>query len=231
MLSEGIATGRGRAGALLHRDAVNRRLRSRRGARLAALTSGGAIPDTGLYEVLLEPEGTVIGTVEEDFAIESMAGDVFLLGNTSWRIRRVENGRVRVEDAAGQAPTIPFWLGEAPARTKELSSSVGDLRAEIARRLDEGETEALIAWLIEACALDRAGGRAGARLRRRRAGRAGGGAHPHPDRGRALLRRGGRHPARHPRPLRRTHQPGLGHGAAQALLPLVRLRAAGGGHR
>ncbi len=129
MLSEGIATSRGRAGALLHRDGVNRRLRGRRGARLAAITSGGAIPDTGLFEVVLEPEGTVVGTVDEDFAIESMAGDVFLLGNTSWRIRRVENGRVRVEDAAGAAPTIPFWLGEAPARTRELSIEVGQLCA------------------------------------------------------------------------------------------------------
>ena len=110
---------------MLHRDAVNRRLRGRRGARLAALTSGGAIPDNANYDVVLEPEGTLIGTVDEDFAIESMAGDVILLGNSSWRIRRVEAGRVRVEDAAGAAPTIPFWLGEAPARTRELSAEVG----------------------------------------------------------------------------------------------------------
>jgi ATP-dependent helicase Lhr and Lhr-like helicase len=157
VMSEGIATTRGRAGALLHRDAVHRKLKARRGARLAALTSGGAIPDNANYDVILDPEGTLIGTIEEDFAIESMAGDVILLGNSSWRIRRVESGRVRVEDASGQAPTIPFWLGEAPARTKELSVSVGELRAEIARRLDDGETEALLAWLIEACALDRAG--------------------------------------------------------------------------
>jgi ATP-dependent helicase Lhr and Lhr-like helicase len=131
MLSEGIATSRGRAGALLHRDAVNRRLRGRRGARLAALTSGGAIPDNASYDVILEPEGTLIGTVDEDFAIESMAGDIMLLGNTSWRIRRVEPGRVRVEDAAGAAPTIPFWLGEGPARTRELSAEVAALREEI----------------------------------------------------------------------------------------------------
>src|SRR6185436_3492918 len=157
VMSEGIATSRGRAGALLHRDAVHRKLKARRGARLAALTSGGAIPDNANYDVILDPEGTLIGTIEEDFAIESMAGDVILLGNSSWRIRRVESGRVRVEDASGQAPTIPFWLGEAPARTKELSTAVGALREEVARRLDEGETDALVAWLIQACALDRAG--------------------------------------------------------------------------
>ena len=134
MLSEGIATSRGRAGALLHRDAVGRKLRGRRGARLGALTSGGAIPDNANYDVILEPEGTLIGSVDEDFAIESMAGDVILLGNSSWRIRRVEAGRVRVEDAAGQPPTIPFWLGEGPARTRELSAEVGALRAEVDER-------------------------------------------------------------------------------------------------
>jgi len=128
MLSEGIATSRGRAGALLHRDGVHRRLRGRRGARLGALTSGGAIPDTASYEVVLDPEGTLVGSLDEDFAIESMAGDIILLGNNSWRIRRVESGRVRVEDARGAPPTIPFWLGEGPARTRELSSEVADLR-------------------------------------------------------------------------------------------------------
>jgi len=133
MLSEGIATSRGRAGAYLHRDAVNRRLRGRRGARLTAITSGGAIPDTAQYMVVAEPEGKTVGTVDEDFAVESLAGDVFLLGTTSWRIRRVEAGRVRVEDAHGAAPNIPFWRGEAPGRTRELSEEVSDLRAEIAR--------------------------------------------------------------------------------------------------
>jgi ATP-dependent helicase Lhr and Lhr-like helicase len=155
MLSEGIATSRGRSGALVHRDAVNRRLRGRRGARLAALTSGGAIPDNANYDVVLEPEGTVIGNVDEDFAIESMAGDVILLGNSSWRIRRVEPGRVRVEDAAGAAPTIPFWLGEGPARTRELSSEVAALREEIAAATARGEDVA--AALITSCALDRRG--------------------------------------------------------------------------
>ena len=125
MLSEGIATSRGRRGAYLHRDAVNRRVRARRGARLTAITSGGAIPDTAQYQVVAEPEGTTVGTVDEDFAVESMAGDVFLLGTTSWRIRRVESGRVRVEDAHGAAPSIPFWNGEAPGRTLELSRRGG----------------------------------------------------------------------------------------------------------
>ena len=133
VLSEGIATARGRSGAYLHRDAVNRRLRGRRNARLTAITSGGAIPDTAQYLVVAEPQGTTVGTLDEDFAVESMAGDVFLLGTTSWRIRRVEAGRVRVEDAHGAAPTIPFWNGEAPGRTWELSREIADLREEIAK--------------------------------------------------------------------------------------------------
>jgi len=136
MLSEGIATGRGRRSAHLHRDQVHGILRARRGARLAAITSGGAIPDLANYDVVEEPAGTFVGQLHEDFAVESLAGDVFLLGNHSWRIRRVEQGRVRVEDAAGAAPTMPFWLGEAPARSAELSSAVSDLREEVARRLD-----------------------------------------------------------------------------------------------
>jgi ATP-dependent Lhr-like helicase len=157
MLSDGIATSRGRAGALLHRDGVNRILRGRRGARLAAITSGGAIPDTALFDVVVEPEATVVGTVEEDWAIESMAGDVFLLGNNSWRIRRVENGRVRVEDAGGAAPTIPFWLGESPGRTTELSAEVGSLREEIIVRCQRDEPDEVLTWLRATCALDAAG--------------------------------------------------------------------------
>src|SRR5204862_2202535 len=141
-------TSRGRAGALLHRDAVHRKLKARRGARLAALTSGGAIPDNANYDVILDPEGTVIGTIDEDFAVESMAGDVILLGNSSWRIRRVEAGRLRVEDAAGQAPTIPFWLGEGPARTRELSAEVAGLRAELERKEQAGAAE--VDWLSAA---------------------------------------------------------------------------------
>ena len=131
MLSEGISTRRGRQAAYLHRDAVNRRLRARRGARLTAITCGGAIPDNADYQVILEPTGIFVGTVHEDFAVESLSGDVFQLGNTSYRILRVEAGRVRVEDAKGQPPSIPFWLGEAPARTAELSVSVSRLREQI----------------------------------------------------------------------------------------------------
>ena len=114
LVSEGIRTGRGRRAAYLHRDQVAGRLRGRRGARIAALTSGGAIPELGDFRVLAEPDGTLVGTVNEDWAIESMAGDVFLLGTHSWRIRRVEPGVVRVVDAEGAPPSVPFWLGEAP---------------------------------------------------------------------------------------------------------------------
>ena len=131
MLSRGFDTRRGRRGALLHHDTVNGRLRGRRGARMTAITSGGAIPDNADYRVVLEPEDTFIGTVNEDFAIESMAGDIFQLGNLSWRILRVQRGVVRVEDARGQPPSIPFWLGEAPARSPELSAAVAELRGEI----------------------------------------------------------------------------------------------------
>ncbi len=135
MLSDGIAGRWGRSSAYLHRDGVHRRVRARRGARLAAVTSGGAIPDTADYMVVAEPEGTMVGTVNEDFAIESNAGDVFLLGNTPWRIRRLEAGVVRVDAAQGQSPTIPFWLGEAPGRTPELSAEVSAVRAGVAERL------------------------------------------------------------------------------------------------
>ncbi len=141
MLAEGIATARGRSGAYLHRDAVNRRIRGRRGARLAAITSGGAIPDNANYLVVAEPDDVTVGTVDEDFAVESMAGDIFLLGTTSWRIRRVESGRLRVEDAHGAAPTIPFWRGEAPGRTFELSTEVSDAREEIVEAVREAGLE------------------------------------------------------------------------------------------
>src|SRR4030081_3469954 len=141
MLADGFSTRRGRRGALIHYDAVNRMLRGRRGARLTALTSGGTIPDTADYRVLLEPENQIIGTVNEDFAGESMAGDVFQLGNTAYRILRVERGTVRVEDAQGQPPTIPFWLGEAPGRSDELSVSVSRIRAEIVEQLAAGASD------------------------------------------------------------------------------------------
>jgi ATP-dependent Lhr-like helicase len=150
MLAEGFATSRGRRGALIHRDAINHKLRERRGARLTALTSGGTIPDTADYQVLLEPENQTIGSVNEDFAVESLAGDIFQLGNNSYRIMRIERGVVRVEDAHGQPPNIPFWLGEAPARTDELSASVSRLRIGIAERLrgDKSGGDAL-RWLID----------------------------------------------------------------------------------
>ncbi len=155
MLAEGIATRRGRYAARLHRDAVGRRLKARRGARLAALTSGGAIPDNASYEVVLEPDETTIGSLDEDFAIESMAGDVILLGNSSWRIRRIESGRVRVEDAGGAPSTIPFWLGEGPARTSELSAELAAVRQGVADRLHD--PEAATAWLMAETGLDERG--------------------------------------------------------------------------
>jgi ATP-dependent helicase Lhr and Lhr-like helicase len=147
LVSEGITTGRGKRAAFLHRDRINGRRRARRGARLAALTSGGAIPDNADYRVVAEPDDTFVGTINEDFAIESMAGDVFLLGSTSWRIRRVESGTVRVVDAEGAAPTIPFWLGEAPARTAELSEEVSALREAVARELEVSGISAASSWL------------------------------------------------------------------------------------
>ena len=141
MLAEGFSTKRGRRAALIHHDAVNHRIRGRRGARLTALTSGGAIPDNADYRVILEPSETFVGTVNEDFAVESLAGDIFQLGNASWRILRINSGVVRVEDAKGQPPGIPFWLGEAPSRTSEVSEAVSNLRIEIEKQLSEGEAD------------------------------------------------------------------------------------------
>ncbi len=151
-IAEGYSTRRGRRGAYLHRDPVNKKLRPRRGARLTAITNGGTIPDNADYDVVLEPDGSFIGTLNEDFAIESLPGDIFQLGNTSWRILRIEAGRVRVEDAKGQPPNIPFWIGEAPARTHELSRAVSRLREEVSSRLGELEAydgSAAIKWLVE----------------------------------------------------------------------------------
>jgi ATP-dependent Lhr-like helicase len=138
MHAEGVARRAGRAqGARLHRDGVNRVVKARRGSRIAALTSGGAIPETAQYAVVAEPEGVTIGQVDEDWAVESMAGDIFLLGNQSWKIRRVEAGRVRVENAHGAPPSVPFWNGEAPGRTPELSEEVSLLRQELEPMLDD----------------------------------------------------------------------------------------------
>jgi ATP-dependent helicase Lhr and Lhr-like helicase len=187
MLSQGIAAKRGRYGAYLFRDMVNRRLRGRRGARLAAITSGGAIPDTALFTVVAQPDEIVVGTVDEDFAVESNAGDIMLLGNTSWRIRRIESnsGRLLVEDAHGAPPNIPFWRGEAPARTDELSHHVAELRQRVSALLpntaplpvpsnpetgagagtkarlrgieSSPEVQNAVAWLKDECGLDDSG--------------------------------------------------------------------------
>ncbi len=146
MLARGFTTERGRRGALIYHDKIHGRLKGRRSARLIALTSGGAIPDAADYRVILEPQQTFIGTVNEDFAVESMAGDVFQLGNTSWRIRRVEAGVVRVEDAEGVPPNIPFWLGEAPSRSDELSAAVAGLRADLEHELMNSDAAAQV-WL------------------------------------------------------------------------------------
>ena len=152
MLAEGYSTRRGRHGALVHHDGVNHLVKGRRNARLTAITSGGTIPDTADYQVILEPQAQFVGTVNEDFAIESLQGDIFQLGNVSYRILRVEQGRIRVEDARGEPPSIPFWLGEAPGRTDELSVSVSRLRAGIEARLEEG-LEATTRWLCAEAAI------------------------------------------------------------------------------
>jgi len=166
MLSEGIASARGRYAAYLHRDRVNGMVRARRGSRLAAITSGGAIPENSLYTVVAQPEAIVVGTVDEDFAVESLAGDIMLLGNTSWRIRRVEAGRVLVEDAQGASPNVPFWRGEAPSRTDELSAQVAELREQIswlvprAPANSNGHSAAgvdAVNWLKLECGLDDSG--------------------------------------------------------------------------
>src|SRR6266852_6153360 len=167
MLSEGIASARGRYAAYLHRDRVNGMVRGRRGSRLAAITSGGAIPENSLYTVVTHPESTVVGTVDEDFAVESIAGDIMLLGSTSWRIRRVQSGSVLVEDAQGAPPNVPFWRGEAPSRTDELSTHVSDLREKISALVpiasseSDGQTAtsaaAVANWLKLECGLDDAG--------------------------------------------------------------------------
>ncbi|GMV31629.1 MAG: putative ATP-dependent helicase Lhr [Rhodanobacteraceae bacterium] len=154
MLADGFSTRRGARAGYVHRDAVHRRLRERKGARMTALMSGGTIPDTGDYAVILEPDAHTIGTVNEDFAIESLSGDVFQLGNASYRILRVEPGRVRVEDAKGVPPNIPFWLGEAPGRSDELSSGVSRLRAAVADAIVDGGAEAGTRWLVREVALD-----------------------------------------------------------------------------
>jgi ATP-dependent Lhr-like helicase len=149
LVAHGVETGRGPRGRYVFHDGVNGELRGRKGARLAALTSGGAIPEVGDYRVVAEPDDTFIGTVNEDWAVESMAGDIFLLGTHSWQIRRIEAGVVRVRDAGAAPPTIPFWLGEAPARTVELSEEVSTLRERVAASLDGGDPDGARSWLTE----------------------------------------------------------------------------------
>ncbi len=146
MLANGFSTRRGRRAVWLHRDAVNKKLRARKGARLAALMNGGAIPDQFDSDVILQPEGHSIGTLNEDFAFD---GDIFQLGNTSYRILKVETGKVYVEDAKGQPPNIPFWFGEAPGRSRELSAAVADLRLEVEQRLAAGGIKDCARWLID----------------------------------------------------------------------------------
>jgi ATP-dependent Lhr-like helicase len=168
MLADGIASQRGRYGAYLYRDRVNKRLKARRDARMIAIMNGGAIPESALYTVVAEPEGTVVGTLHEDFAVESLKGDIVLLGNMSWRIRRVESaGRILVEDAHGAPPSIPFWLGEAPGRTEELSHQLGELRQAISDLtpntvpgfVNQKSEEVLnaVEWLKRECGLDDSG--------------------------------------------------------------------------
>jgi len=159
MLSEGYATRMGQRGAYVHRDAVHHQLRERRGARMTALTSGGTIPETGDYTVMLEPQADRIGTVGEDFATEGMAGDIFQLGNASYRILKIEPGRLRVADAKGAPPNIPFWLGEAPGRSDELSFAVSRLRSEVGAALDTGGAEAAQRVLVDVQGIDAASSR------------------------------------------------------------------------
>ncbi len=168
LLTDGIQASRGQYGAYLLRDRVRGRIQARRGARTVAVSNGGTIPDTALFSVIVQPEGVQIATLDEDFAIDSSAGDIILLGNMSWRIQKIESlGRVLVEDAHGQPPTVPFWRGEAPGRTLELSRFVSELRQEIAARTGNAlsgyisqtnpEIAETVAWLKQECAVDDAG--------------------------------------------------------------------------
>ena len=147
MLASGYATRRGRRSAYLHHDAVNGRLRPRPAARLTALQNGGAIPDQFDYDVVMLPQGYRVGSLNEDFAFESLPGDIFQLGNTSYRILKIEQGRVLVEDARGQPPTIPFWFGDRPGRSDELSGAVSGLRARLEKILASGNPAEATDWL------------------------------------------------------------------------------------
>jgi len=251
MLAEGFTTRRGRRGAHLHHDQVNGRLRPRRGARLAALTSGGAIPDVADFRVILEPSGTFVGTLDQDFAIESLPGDIFQLGNQSYRILRIESkGVLRVDDAHGLPPTIPFWFGEAPGRSAELSGAVARLRDDVGGKLvtamtgaagssqsgDVGDNDVAARFAADAAAMAEVAGGLADRLDIGRpvadqvveylaAGQAALGGMPTQETLIVEHARGGA------RALREPAQPRLGPVVAQAILAFLQLRAAGGGHR
>ena len=193
------------------------------------MTSGGTIPDNADYSVLLEPQGLSIGSVNEDFAVESIAGDVFQLGNTSYRILRVESGKVRVEDAQGMPPTIPFWLGEAPGRSDELSAAVARLQAQLDELLSAspGNLQPALDWLTTTLGLNLASAEQLVEYLAR--ARQTLGALPSQD---TLLMerffgRVRRHPTDHSHAVRQPHQPRLGPGLAQAFLPHLQLRVAG----
>lgn len=157
MLADGYTSRRGRRGAHLHFDAINNRVRSRRGANLVALTNGGAIPDMFDYQVVLDPEDIVVGSLNEDFALEALPGDVFTLGTHSWQLLRIDGLKVRVRDAQGMPPTIPFWFGEGPGRTHELSEAVSNLRQTIADLLNDDSANAAVQWVVDNVTIPRAG--------------------------------------------------------------------------
>lgn len=160
MLCEGISGSRGRYGAYLFHDKVNDQISAKKHARIVAVSNGGAIADIGLFSVLAEPNNILVGTLDEDFAVESTKGDIILLGTTSWRIKRVESnaGKVFVEAAPGMAPSVPFWRGEAPGRSDELSACLSDLRREIARKLkDDPNFIETTKWLKSLCHIEEHG--------------------------------------------------------------------------
>jgi Lhr-like helicase len=228
MLARGYATRRGRRAALIHYDSLDRKLRPRKGSRMNAIMNGGAIPEVFDFRVILEPEGHFVGTINEDFAIESLPGDVFQLGNTSWRILRIGGGTVRVADARGQPPSMPFWLGEAPARSTEMSAAVSRLRKAVDGQLPD--VEAAIRLLERDYLLSRPR-RSSSPTTWTRPSACSASCHDGHDRARALLRRVRRHATRAPCALRQPHQPRLGPRAAQEILPGLQLRAAGRGDR
>ena len=162
ILGNGIEASRGRYGAYLLHDGIHGELHPRRGARMIAISNGGAIPDTALFNVILQPDNVQIATLDEHFAVDSSPGDVILLGNNSWRVQRIEAaGQVHVEDAHGAPPSVPFWTGEAPQRTDVLSDGVSDLRSAISERtrnlspefISPAQPEVVSAtgWLMEEC--------------------------------------------------------------------------------